>query len=173
MFYSQERTNYSAMALYLLDMAHISRHILSKKVKENIDKQLIEVLSKRWTRNAKSSVLYEIITDTERTMLAKRVSIIAMIAAGCSSYEIINALGVGSQTVARFTQKYKDGDFKNVVRILDRDEENNNSTGISDTVELFLRGGIMPSRTRMRSRSFKKMESTQRAKKKRRANPEN
>ncbi len=148
-------------------MAHVSNKKLPTKVRERIDTQLIDVLTKRWTRDAKTSVLYELLTKTEKLMFAKRVAMIAMIGAGCSSYEIAQSLGVGNETVARFTQSYRSKKFKNIAQILD---DGNNAESISEIVEVLIHVG-MPSRSTRRSKTFRKLREKEQEQKRRRANP--
>ena len=148
-------------------MAHVSKIALPKKVRERIDTQLVNVLAKRWTKNGKTAVLYELLTKTEKLMLAKRIAIIAMIEAKCTSYEVGQALGVGSATVQRFRKQYLAGTYKNITKILN---DKNSRGDFWDTIELFIRVG-MPAKGVRRSKTFRKIESIEREQKKRHANP--
>ena len=84
------------------DVPHLSRKKVNKKISEEINKQLISLLQNS-SPSARVRILEELLTDTERVMITKRVGIILFLTQGMSSYKISEILGVSSSTVDRFS----------------------------------------------------------------------
>jgi hypothetical protein len=59
-------------------MPHLSKHKISKEVKEQIDKKVIGFLTDT-NQKVRKGIFNEIFTNTERLMITKRISMIYMI----------------------------------------------------------------------------------------------
>ena len=84
------------------NMPHVSRKKLNKKVYQKIGDEFIQfVLELKSTSDAKS-FLTNLLTKTERIMLAKRLSVIGMLIKGYSFEAIQQTLQVSPATVDKF-----------------------------------------------------------------------
>jgi hypothetical protein len=100
-------------------MPHVSKKKLSDKQQFTLDKNFsnwLDTLSKSNTSIAVRSLL----TDTERIMLAKRLSIIFLIGDGLSSYKISKMCSVTIQTVQRLQVDLESGRFDDLVKLWDK-----------------------------------------------------
>lgn len=81
-----------------------------------MSEQLIEsVLHARTKRDARV-LLNELLTDTERVMLAKRFAVIAMLAHGYSFQQIQRLLLVSPDTVGRLWRDIKNGSHSTLIQ---------------------------------------------------------
>jgi len=92
-------------------MAHVSKKKINNKVLNKIDKQLIDFF-----KNKKYDFVFlsDLLTKTERLMLAKRLAIMVLLKKGLSSYEISAMLKVSSSTVMRFSCRLEGKEFKKI-----------------------------------------------------------
>lgn len=94
--------------------------ISDKKVKEeillHISDKLIEQVAKVKTKKSAQNFLAELLTETERIMLAKRFAIIVMIDREYSFSTIIRTLKVSQSTIARIVGDKKEGKFDFLLR---------------------------------------------------------
>lgn len=92
-------------------MPHISKHAVSEKTKVDLEKILVSLLQ-HTDANSRKRIFREILTSTERLMLAKRLSIIFLIRKGLSIYIISKRLRVSPSTVARFERALEKGVYR-------------------------------------------------------------
>ena len=85
-------------------MPHLSKQRLQKETYVKINRELGKALEKLVRVNKKEAFMYELLTFTERVMLAKRLAIILMLDRDNSYYEIQHTLKVSPSTVARFDE---------------------------------------------------------------------
>ncbi|HEY4518663.1 MAG TPA: Trp family transcriptional regulator, partial [Candidatus Paceibacterota bacterium] len=69
-------------------MPHLSKQRLQKETYVKINRELGKALEKLVRVNKKEAFMYELLTFTERVMLAKRLAIILMLDRDNSYYEI-------------------------------------------------------------------------------------
>lgn len=105
-------------------MPHISKNPVSEKVLRTIDAKFISLLSAHTSKRNK--ILGQLLTETERVMLAKRLSIIFLITRGLSTHKISSLLKVSPSTVARFERKVSAGACTDLCEWL-----NTKNTGMS------------------------------------------
>lgn len=97
-------------------MTRVSEKKVKQHVFETMSEQLIEsVLHARTKRDAKA-LLRELLTDTERVMLAKRFAIIVMLVHRYSFQQIQTLLSVSPDTVSRLWREIKKGNYENLAR---------------------------------------------------------
>ncbi len=67
--------------------------------------------------SGKTKVIFnELLTKTEKIMLAKRLSIILMLESEESEYAIKNTLKVSGSTVGRISDKFEKGDYEELLK---------------------------------------------------------
>src|SRR3989344_1715740 len=96
-------------------MPHISKQRIQIDVYRQIQKQLIRVLSDLSRDESKNVFVSELLTYTERIMLAKRLAVLLMLKRGNTMYEIAQKLKVSSSTVARLENAMDRGKFKSLL----------------------------------------------------------
>ena len=92
-------------------MPHVSSKQLSSAKLAELDKRLFDAFANTST-NTRKQLYSELLTKTERVMLAKRLEMMLLIGKGISTYKISRALNVSPSTVARFEQAVENGKFK-------------------------------------------------------------
>ncbi|MEX0917090.1 MAG: hypothetical protein WDZ90_01005 [Candidatus Paceibacterota bacterium] len=92
-------------------MPHISKHRVKEKTLKDIDALLIALL-RETTPRTRRMVLSEILTDTERLMLGKRLAMLQLIERGISTYHVSNLLRMSPSTVERFESKVRLGKYR-------------------------------------------------------------
>ena len=80
-------------------MPHVSRKKLKKEVAKKIYDKLIKTITNRGVDQG-YAVLGELLTPIEQTMLAKRLTAVAMLSRGMSSYKVRKILKLSSKTTA-------------------------------------------------------------------------
>ncbi|MBI2674099.1 MAG: helix-turn-helix domain-containing protein [Candidatus Zambryskibacteria bacterium] len=122
-------------------MPHISKRKLSKKYFNKLVLELIRSLERSFKKSETKPVFYEFFTYTERAMLAKRLTVIAMLSRGVSNYTIADALHMSPSTVERMFLKYERGKYKAIIKY---------ALGIKDIWEIvndiLTIGGFIPPR---------------------------
>ena len=105
---------------YSYSMVNISKRKLSKEMQKELYTQLADIFLSSDSRKESERTLTEILTKTEKVMLAKRVGIIAMLERGYSSYKIMNTLNVSTLTIARVQKRLSCGIYQQTVEVLKR-----------------------------------------------------
>jgi Trp operon repressor len=98
-------------------MPHISQQKLSDRAAHELEEQLSLVLFEAPGR-ARRQIVQELLTKTERLMLAKRLLLILLIAKGGSTRIISEYLKMSFSTVARFEHDLDRGRYRNTKRWL-------------------------------------------------------
>ena len=97
-------------------MPHVSRKKIEKKVAHELAGQFLALLSSVQTKKEASIFANELLSQTERVMLAKRIAIVVCLVRGYSFTQIEQALGVTPQTIVRIWRGMKNGTFTHIVR---------------------------------------------------------
>ena len=119
-------------------MPHVSKNKLSKKQRYSLDKNFSEWLD-AMTKSNTSIAVKSLLTDTERIMLAKRLSIIFLIEDGLSNYKVSKMCSVTIQTVQRLRADRQKGRFIDLVKLWDKKKERDNMWQL---IETFSRMGL-------------------------------
>ncbi len=91
-------------------MPHISKQKLEEKTLREIDTLLISLIADTNIRTHRL-ILREILTDTERLMVGKRLAMLMLIEKGISTFHISNLIKVSPSTVARFETRVERGSY--------------------------------------------------------------
>lgn len=98
-------------------MPHVSRRKLKKKVFAKINDQLADAVLETASLNELRWFFKELITPTEKIMLAKRLAAMMMLESGFSFSAIERALKITRQTIIRFWHKTKHSSYKPIAKI--------------------------------------------------------
>ena len=131
---SRQTTNESIYHLNN-DMPHLSKKYIDQKVFLDIYRHFHDALVSLKNKNESGKLIRELLTPTERVMIAKRVAMVYMLRKGHSSYEIEKVLKVSSSTVARYNLKH---DFKEFAFLVSIFKKNEVLGVIFNTIEKFL-----------------------------------
>ena len=124
-------------------MPHISKQKLDQKVYKKLFRQFTDIISNLDKTNSQN-LFSELLTETERIMLVKRLATVVMLYEGYSQYVVEKTLKLSSSTVARINLAYEDGLYDSLVTIFKNKKEKRDQ--FWSTLEILLRGG-MPSMT--------------------------
>ena len=97
-------------------MPHISRKKIKKKVATELADQFLTFLSITQSKAEARILANELLSQTERVMLAKRLAIIVLLVRGYSFIQIGEALGVTPQTITRVWHGLKKGRYQKIAR---------------------------------------------------------
>lgn len=122
-------------------MPHVSRRKLKKKVFVRIGSELANIIVKVNSSQEINWLFKELITPTERVMLAKRLAIFLMLEKKYSFRTIERTLKVTLQTVVRFWKKTKDPSYKPLLRKV---EQNKGGRGFLRDLEKMILVGMPP-----------------------------
>lgn len=92
-------------------MPHVSRRKVKRKIYSKMQSNLIGIFLSSRSKSETAQLINDILTSTERIMLAKRIAIILMLNDGYSFRAIEKSLKVTLQTVLRFWKMKKKGKF--------------------------------------------------------------
>jgi Trp operon repressor len=98
-------------------MPHVSSKKLNSKLLGKLLQKLLEILSRPHDKQGLSLVLNELLTRTEKIMLAKRFAIILMLADNIPQDKITKILKVSPTTVAKASLKRDIGKYKHILQI--------------------------------------------------------
>ena len=98
-------------------MVYISKKKIDPKVESVLSDQLLSFIAAAQTKHEAATLATELLTETERIMLAKRLAIVVMLERGYSFRgEIERSLKVTPQTVARLWRRRKLDEFKKICK---------------------------------------------------------
>lgn len=123
-------------------MPHVSRFPLKNEVKKEITKSLWWILAKFKTSQEIEKFLGDLLTPTEKTMVAKRLAIAAMLSKGYSGKEIGDVLKVSQTTVTHIKNWLEEGGegYKMAVKKLSEKEVMDNFWKEVGEILVFLAG---------------------------------
>ena len=96
----------------IYDMPHISNKKVKRKIFLKIHDQFIQTISTLKNKNQAKQFIGELLTSTEKIMIAKRLAIIIMLKHNYSIYQIKNSLKVSPSTVARLRDNIDEEKYK-------------------------------------------------------------
>ena len=82
-------------------MPHVSKNKLAKETLGDLEDVFLKLIQDSG-RYSRAKIFRELLTKTERMMIAKRLGMILLINKGMSTYDISRILKVSPSTVARF-----------------------------------------------------------------------
>jgi Trp operon repressor len=127
-------------------MTHVSRKKLPRNTRATIDMQLLKVFSKHT-----KTLVQELLTPTERLMLAKRLAILTMLAEHRSYYRIHRSLRVSVSTVRRMHTKFYRTELPLLHTLL---KTKARRMAFMELLDIILRAGLPPKAGPGRWRNF-------------------
>lgn len=119
-------------------------HVSSKKLKKETLNKLYNEFGKALERSAKKSgtkfFLEDLLTKTEKIMLAKRFAIIYLLSQNVPNSYIVETLGVSYPTLSRMSLKYDIGKYSSLLKTIKGKEKE----AIWDILEKILKAGLPP-----------------------------
>lgn len=99
-------------------MVNVSKHKLKNKVMNQINDRLIDTIYKLENSSSTKSFLNDLLSESERITLAKRLSVIFMLQEDISWYRISRILKVSQTTVQKIAIDIGYGEYKNILKIV-------------------------------------------------------
>jgi len=123
-------------------MPHISKKRLKKKTFRKINEELLAVFTLAQNQHEFAPLFNDLVTRTEKIMLAKRLAVILMLSKEIPQHRIVKALKVSPSTVAKMSLKLDIGKYKSVLKLSSKQ-----GFDIIEFLEFMLSGGgLMPTR---------------------------
>lgn len=97
-------------------MPHVSKKKIKKEIATELADQFLTFLSLAHTKGEARILANELLSQTERVMLAKRLATVVLLVRGYSFTQIEEALGVTRQTVIRVWKDVKAGKYEKITR---------------------------------------------------------
>jgi len=95
-------------------MPHISKKKLDKKTAEKLESQILSIISNTGSKT-RVHIFQELLTKTEKMMLAKRIGILFLLDKGANLSEVSDLLGVSPSTAERFQNNIEFGKYKKTI----------------------------------------------------------
>jgi len=96
-------------------MPHISKKKLDDKTSDQLEKYMLSILRDSGSKE-RVLVFQELLTKTERVMMAKRIVMLLLLKKGMSFYKISELIGVSPSTVSRFDCAVSRGKYRQTVK---------------------------------------------------------
>jgi uncharacterized protein YerC len=124
--------------IYNSGMPHVSKHRVKKNIFKKIQLSLIDVFMVAGSKYDTARLIGDLLTPTEKIMLAKRIAIILMLNEGYSFKAIERTLKITPATVLRFWKMKKKGKFNYLT------EKKIKESDFWKDLEKFLEAGLPP-----------------------------
>ena len=118
-------------------MPHISKHAIAENVIRELEERIIAVISDTGSKT-RNRIFKEILTKTERLMIAKRLAMIYLVQKGAATHTISEMLKVSPSTVARFENKLERNHFTHTASWV------KNHTAMNKVLKLILNMAAIP-----------------------------
>lgn len=121
-------------------MPHISSKKLTSNFSEKLFGKLIAILGRAQDKNHLSLVVDELLTRTEKIMLAKRIAVVLMLSNNIPQHKITEMLKMSPSTVAKMSLGVEIGKYDTILEISKREK-----IDIEKLVwDILTVGGLMP-----------------------------
>ena len=118
-------------------------HISGKKLKKEVLNKLYNQFGKAFEKSARSSksslFLGDLLTHTEKIMLAKRFAVIYLLAQGVPTSYIAESLRMSYTTILKISLKYDIGKYSSLLKTIEKGK-----TDIWKILEKIVRAGLPP-----------------------------
>jgi len=122
-------------------MPHISKRKLKEKEVQDLFLEIVFVFERAGRRGELKQVLSQLLTSTEKVMLAKRLAVISMLFQNISIHDIAESLSMSPSTVDIMSLKYESENYSYVIG------SGLKKTDIGDVIRMIQTvGGVMPPR---------------------------
>jgi len=121
-------------------MPHVSKKKLKKEIFNKLFRRLLLTFDEAHKDHNFGSIIHELFTYTEKTMLTKRLIIILLLSKEIPQHRIVDMLHVSPSTVAKMSLQVEKGKYDSIIRATSKKK-----VGFLDLIEFLLSGGgIMP-----------------------------
>ena len=96
-------------------MPHVSKNKLDEDDIKRLEDELVRTLERGFKNNQTKQVLRELLTKTEKAMIAKRLGVIALLSKDFPITKISTGLKMSIMTVQVMQMKYERGLYKNII----------------------------------------------------------
>ena len=120
-------------------MPHISSKKLKKETLNRLYNEFGKALEKSVQKSGTKFFIGDLLTKTEKIMLAKRFAIIYLLSQEIPVSYIAESLGVSYPTLSRMSLKYDIGKYTLLLRTLEKDKAD-----IWEILEKILKAGLPP-----------------------------
>src|SRR3989344_1854775 len=120
-------------------MPHISNKNLKKEILEKLLNRFAKIIDASVRNHTTETLIFELFTETERIMLAKRLAVIMMRNKGLSYYSISESLQISPSTAARISLGVEIGKYDKLIRIINKEDRS-----ITYLLEKILLAGMPP-----------------------------
>ena len=132
-------------------MTNVSKNILDEKIAQKLNLQLSKFFSEQ-TGKQMQKLFSDLLTTSEKTMLAKRLAVVIMLTEKHSTYRIAQTLKISDSTVRDVKSRLNLGQYDHLVAHYEKKKFN--SKEFWETIDLILRAGL-PSRGKDRWQSVR------------------
>ncbi|MEK7147780.1 MAG: Trp family transcriptional regulator [Patescibacteria group bacterium] len=123
-------------------MPHVSPRKLDKETLDKIFRKFISVLENAQSKKKFASVLDELLTDTEKIMLAKRLAAALLLFGNTPQHRITESLILSPTTVSKISLKIEIGKYNSIKSISAKEK-----VDLERVIWLLLTaGGVLPPR---------------------------
>lgn len=119
-------------------MVYVSKKPLKQEILTKISEMLITHIADIQTKPKAEKFLNEILTESEKIMLAKRFAVVVMLSKRQSYTTIKKILKVTSQTISKINQRLENGEFDFVVSQLQKAKISTKTGKISEGFSIWL-----------------------------------
>lgn len=120
-------------------MPHISSKKLKRETLNKLYDQFGKALEKSTYRSGAKLFLNDLLTHTEKIMLAKRFAVIYLLAQDIPTSYIAESLGMSYTTILKMSLKYDIGKYSALLKTIEKER-----TDIWKILEKILRAGLPP-----------------------------
>ena|SRR3989344_5333860 len=96
-------------------MPHVSKNKLDEDDIKRLEDELVRTLERGFKNNQTKQVLRELLTKTEKEMIAKRLGVIALLSKDFPITKISTGLKMSIMTVQVMQMKYERGLYKHII----------------------------------------------------------
>ncbi|MDP2676993.1 MAG: Trp family transcriptional regulator [bacterium] len=141
-------------------MPHVSKYKAEKKVVDEIQEHFAILLSRIKDKDDIHAVFADLLTQTERTMFAKRLAIVLMLERGYSFRIISKTVKVSESTISAMRDRIDRGGngFKKILHYFENSKNTRKLDAIMMTIARFFSMPSYAGRTRWRSSDEKAEE---------------
>lgn len=104
-------------------MPHLSSIELDKKLSDKLFNDLLDILNRSRKIELMSGVINELLTETEKLMLAKRIAIVLLLNANTPQSSIADILKVSTSTIAKTSLKMEQGRYRFILNTSKKDKD--------------------------------------------------
>jgi len=123
-------------------MPHISKRKLEDKYVKDLFLEIVSVFERAGRRGELRQVLSQLLTPTEKVMLAKRLAVISMLSQDIPIHDIALSLAMSPSTTDIMSLRFEVGSYDHVIK------SGLKKTDIVDIINMIQTvGGIMPPRS--------------------------